>query len=925
MNDPLLRFTDGTKIVDILAPGSGWRMRSPYWNMKIAQRKGDGTKVNSAIAEGQRLVSQEYDNVIESIPLTAYGIDQNNAIDTINELLSLARQSGDYWAKTYEFDDVWMEVRPACNDALTGYARIIQMRIGELTNPFGQPFFGPSNEAVMEDITLIVEREPLWRALPPGEIIGPLYNFIKNPDFELWNFGVTDSQPDSWTDLETIQITGQNSQQSTAVHSGQYALKVRVSGSTLTGRAKGVTQIISNLIAGVQYTAVAWVRSDGVSNGVGRILITYSGSQLELYRSALQHGWTVYAGVFTAGTGTTAINCQILTTAANTDGTVYFDSLMIIPGNYVTEAENGTLPYLSGSHIANHWDKGTIIEAGDINYVDVWGVPGTEDALTRLEVQNNTTPLEPTLPVELFATVRVGMRRTNDIFNFNNYLDPPGIADTTSSSNEYVSLAGTGIGYTTIANNLIVSNIRDNEGRFRVLARMYDAGSNMLVRLAYFIGAGGIGEKLLNAITAPVSGQWFIANITPNAAMNWDAKFEASLPSQMGYKVQVSRATGSSGARLDYVMVMPTDGGYLEANLNPPISQGNALIADNTASLSIGATQLHSGVNKIFQTATTVVWIESFNGDIYLSDTGFIYSFSAGVWSSVSPTSGIIRKMTTYNGELYGCSSNGELARLRAGIWSVVATAPGSDNMDSIRAFNGLLFCPTTDGTDVDVYTWNNSSLTLNKTFAGHTQIKGTGIYNNRLLLATRSGSNTVVSEYNPTSGAWTTNTTISGAFAIESELVEFKGKLYGVSSTAPGLYVYDGSTWTSQTISGLTNLIVWNNKLYLTGSNKLLVSEDGVTFTQIYATITVGSSVAFAVANGALVFNVSTSIYVISEDDTIYKVANYQGTPFLSPPQKRHRFFFNVDRQNYINNIDDQMLIGIGFVPRYLGLRGRG
>jgi len=395
---PRLVITDGTTEIDLLGPDSGWKLADPYWNPQIASYKGGGSFVNAQLAEGQRLVHKEYGNVTESIPLSLSGLNQNKAMQTAHEALELLRQAGDYWVEPYEYDDVWVEAKLACNDCLTGYSRIIKGDIPELTNPYGQPFFSSYDKPVMEGITLVFEREPFWRGTKPGTIIGPLYNLIDNPDFELWNFGVTDSQPDSWDDIETTHIVGQNSRDQALPKFGNNDLKIRVSGSTLAGASKGVTQVINDTDDSTEYTIIAWVRSEGVSNGVGRILITYS-NQLELYRESDSHGWTLYTGKITTGiSDVVAIHCEILTTAANTDGTIYIDSLMFIKGDYETEAKNGVLPYLSGSHIVNNLELADdlVKSAGTINFLDVWNIPGNVDSLIRLELTNNTSPADST-------------------------------------------------------------------------------------------------------------------------------------------------------------------------------------------------------------------------------------------------------------------------------------------------------------------------------------------------------------------------------------------------------------------------------------------------------------------------------------------------------------------------------------------------
>src|SRR5262245_36210563 len=114
--DPILRVTDGTKTIDLLGFDSGWELSDPYWRPQIARYKSDGNYVDSAMADDTRLVFKKYAPVTESIPLTVKGYNQAQAVRTIRELLQLGRQASDYWTECYEFDDVWLEIRPACND-----------------------------------------------------------------------------------------------------------------------------------------------------------------------------------------------------------------------------------------------------------------------------------------------------------------------------------------------------------------------------------------------------------------------------------------------------------------------------------------------------------------------------------------------------------------------------------------------------------------------------------------------------------------------------------------------------------------------------------------------------------------------------------------------------------------------------------------
>lgn len=945
--NPILRITNGTDVIDLLGNESGWELEDPYWNPQIAQYKGGGSYVNSGLAEGQRLVHKEYDNVVETIPLSARGYNQDKAIQTIRRLLQMAKQASDYWVKPYEYDDVWIEVRPACNDCLTGYARVVKMSIPELTNPYGQPFFSSFNEAVMNGITLTIEREPLWRGLPPGEILGPMYNLLKNPDFELWNFGVSDSQPDSWSDLETLQITGQNSRETTAPNSGLNSLKVRVSGSTAAGKAKGVTQIVENTLNNTEYTIIAWVRSDGVSNGVGRILVTYS-SQLELYRSSDRHGWTLYTGKFTTSVNdVVAVNVEILTTAANTDGTIYVDSMMLLEGDFEAEAAQGTLPYMSSSHIVNHWDQpgGAVATAGAINWVDVWNVPGDEDALVRLEALNNSSIVDPSTVVEKIATLRVGQRRLGNVLNFQNYNDPPGTADTTASSNDYISPGALSSSWQNITTNLITGaiDVGDNQGRFRAYARVYDARSsgspNLGSRLVYFTGTAGVNEKTLQPVTAPVRANWCIVGLTPNAAIIREYKHTPNTPGQLGYTIQFQRPAGTDTARLDYVLLLPTDGGFFTGEITPAVEPGTAVIVDNTGpAIQASATGLKVGYITTWDSGifSSIGQIIEFKGYTYITIGVLVYRRPSGQvsgWNRVAALgSDFGRQFDIWNGKLYAgigdpgppevwSSSNGT-------SWALAFTPTAFINeVTAVKAFDGYLWAAAYS----KIGRWDGSTFTQSADIAGLV-FSRFAVYKNQLYaISTDVTSYLYVRQYGD---VWSQVGIIPG---VPRTPVEFNRKLYIPSER----YVvsYNGNSIVTEKDFGagefINSLAVVDNKIYAIGI-RVYVSEDGSTWDVIYDRAALGLSFMYAVLGtqgrldiGGQDATPHTVVVSIVPDKIVqYDLANFQGGGFTAPPRRfadprRHRWVFSWDREGYINNADDKVLIGLGYVPRYLTLRG--
>lgn len=956
VSEPLLRLSNGETTVDLLGPGSGWKLDDPYWNPQIAQYKGGGVRVNSGVAEGQRLVHKQYDNVIETIPLIASSISMNATTRTIREVLQLIRQAADYWTEPYELDDVWMEWRSAAPGCGIGYARIVQAHIPELKNPYGQPFYSCLNDAMMEGLNLIVEREPLWRGVPPGQIVGPLYNLIRNPDFSLWNFGIADSQPDNWSDLETIQITGTNNRQDTANRAlDKYSLRVRVSGSTLTGRIKGVTQVVQDIKANTEYTILAWVRSDGVSNGVGRILVTYS-SQIELYRDDTRHGWQLYGTKFTTGTSdTVGINCEILTTAANTDGTVYFADLMLIEGDFIEEATNGTLPWIGSSHIVNHWDlpETSIVEVGDINYVDVWDVPGDEDANVRLEIINDTTPASQSNPVELISVMRVGMRRTGDVFDFQGWQDPPGALDTTASGNSRVNspTLSTTV-WTRVATFIIEtpSITRDNQGRYRLFVRVYDTRTTgiltLQIRTNYWIGSEFSGVKTLDLVTVPVINNWCVVDLTPNVAINFDTKFQSDVPAAFGFDIEMRRTANTDTGRIDYALLLPTDGGCLIADINPAVANGLALIVDCTTEspFVFGAT-LDNGWNVVSSVTgvSEVAGFQSYNGALFILASNGIHKYRNNrmtlVFSSIT-----VSAIASFNGRfIYFFGDN-------TGYISDGDTFPGTSTFTlpvgetlvvgfarlSTLAFGGNLYLAGSSGTGfATMYSWNGTAATATKAVQRADLLEFTAMaaYGNRIYLASRNGTNTVYT-YDPNTGSLTAGASFATGYI--SSFIVFRGKLWATNLTG-AIWSFDGSAWTSITpftVSAWQDMEVIDDTLFVIGSRVIsgvdrvfvIKSTDGITWTtDLNTSGTIVTMLQIAKHQGQLFIGIDTNVYSRTINTSQYKVSNYQLSCFRSPPKKRHRFFFNWDRENNVNNVDDAALIGIGFVPHYLSLRGKG
>lgn len=909
--EPILKITDGTTVVDLAGPRSGFYVEDPYW---------------------QPAVSLDGENVIDTIPLSVRGNKQEKAIQALSKLFELIRVSFDRFALESEYKTVWLEVKLPSQNALSAYSRIISINIPQLSNVFGQPFYsGSMNQAVLDGISLVVERQGFFRQQKPYELLGPFFNYAKNSDFELWSNGVVNSVPDSWTEVETLWIIGQIDRYDTPKF-GRYCAKIRVSGSTLAGASKGITQVISGLKGNTTYTAICYVKSDGVSNGVGRVLVTYA-SQLELFNSSDRTDWTVKAATFTTGANdTVAVKAEILTDNANTDGTFYIDGVMILEGSYATDALNEVIPFISSSHITNHssLSKYGVVTEGAVNYLDVWNVPGDLDSFVRLEVIPTTTISDYTDQVESLKTLRIGMRRTQDVFDFDNLLKLQGTVDSTAVNGHRIESITLSSAWADVA-TFFIPYTEHNQGRYRLIIRAYDnraAGQPLLdVRLKYFIGTPEIDEKILPASPALRRGDWTVIDVTKDNAMIVDRHRAPNKPAQIGITVQMKRSAGAETAYIDYVMLIPTDGGWIETEFDSLLGINNAFIVDNTEEQNIVETIYPDYKYSIaYKTNDVPRSLAVYRNYLYVGcDGGELYRIKDRIGTQVGTYGAVtIRALEVYNGLLHVAydttlnTSNGQNFPSGSPIFS------GAANITALKSFNGYLYIGLANG---DIYRWDGSTSVLSHS-TGQGSVEAFEFYKNRLYAATDTAA--LVYELNPTSGAWSISYTAPGGDASGfHSLATFLGKLYAGSTAQGKIYVYDGNTWAEiadlSDITTVTKLLEYNGIFYAFGTpaSSVVTSTDGETWTQIHETSTQAVEDATIYEGVLFIAPQSKNISSLAINNAMYKVPEYAGNMFMSPKSSRHRYVFSFDRADFINNISDTLLVGIGFVPRYKSPRG--
>lgn len=187
MTNPLLRISDGTTTVNLLANRDGFGLAE--WYPQIAPLKDGGVYSGNVMVDNRQLIHGVFDNVVETFNLRLHSRTQDKAIENTQKLRRLLQKAREYWTTVWQREPVWIEAR-APNETNTRYALIHNWETPGDANPFAQPFF--SCPAIMDEFTLVVERGH-WLSNPPGESECAMISGNQNFDEAGAGTGVTEN------------------------------------------------------------------------------------------------------------------------------------------------------------------------------------------------------------------------------------------------------------------------------------------------------------------------------------------------------------------------------------------------------------------------------------------------------------------------------------------------------------------------------------------------------------------------------------------------------------------------------------------------------------------------------------------------------------------------------------------------------------
>lgn len=267
----ILKITDGTNTINLLDLADGYSVEGH--RQKIAKYKGGGTWLQSALADGRRLVNKRFDNVIETYPIPALVAGKQDIMSNVlRDLLLLLEKASDYYIVPWQDERVWLVAR-AKYETNTRYAMIFMGSIPDLGDPYSPAF---NDDAVLTKLVLGIERGH-WLSDEPGSSTCVEIS-ATGLGAEADIFVPTESADDCWVNLTagTINIPGVSLIFGADAVGNETGSGIRFRSVTIP---PGAT-IISSFIRFVSATGTAGTTCNvditGESNGTPAVFSTYA-------------------------------------------------------------------------------------------------------------------------------------------------------------------------------------------------------------------------------------------------------------------------------------------------------------------------------------------------------------------------------------------------------------------------------------------------------------------------------------------------------------------------------------------------------------------------------------------------------------------------------------------------------------------------
>lgn len=150
---------DGQTVIDLLDT-SGFSMKTDGWSPKVAGLKRGGIWSDNPATPGRSLITGAVGNVTEKMELTVKGASNALLAAKMANLRRMIDDARNFWEATVQVEPVYLKWW-AFGAPGSQYALIYDIDSASIFEPF--------DEQIVIDLTLTIEREIAWRALPPGQ------------------------------------------------------------------------------------------------------------------------------------------------------------------------------------------------------------------------------------------------------------------------------------------------------------------------------------------------------------------------------------------------------------------------------------------------------------------------------------------------------------------------------------------------------------------------------------------------------------------------------------------------------------------------------------------------------------------------------------------------------------------------------------
>lgn len=585
--------TNGDRPIDLLNSTGICITNPPGWVPGISQLKGGGIRISSQSLDDEHLVAGGYGPVSEAFPASVVG---NQASDRIQELMNRLWDAEQFWIDNWQRGAVYLMVQ-LTEDSGLRYSRIKTGAFSLGTYAYGARAGFPNN-------TLVLEREPAWQPVPPGEMIGPFRNLVKNPSFERWKrYGIADTFPSGWwiEEGESFPANPICEVEENQARDEKYALKMSFVGAG--GQAPNEWYIWQRvrLIPDQDYTFKVWLNLT-MGGGAGEEFFirltneTGAVTYLSETYTVSQYGWQYVTFTMDRGWYYQVLEIGFTAPATSVGSTAIVDHIILTEGTWDSASwPGGDDGFYLGSTViysytdpANYdYDRARAWPIDPTNYIDVLNVPGDMDADLRfaLEFQQMEQMDEYYSSGQYLAKATAIFMEKNAPWEHLLQYDVMG--------DETVSGVGRGqakialpvdtpkIIHTQQFNGDEVTKLINH--MFRVFIKGYNNG-DVWYWVSYWIGDPAnevvLSRKLELDTAATIQSELYA--ITPVEPVNWTRVSAEQFPASLGFTIYAMTAEEEEDwILLDAVFLIPADNGG--AWCEEIIATGQALTLDSTS------------------------------------------------------------------------------------------------------------------------------------------------------------------------------------------------------------------------------------------------------------------------------------------------------------------------------------------------------